>query len=110
MTATTDNQLCSDAHKLEREWVFWYKDVNKMNGPKNNWNCGKSLCAITTAKQFWRFYNNIKHPEGPNSLDESNDYYLFAKNIMPKYEDKNNINGGEWRISFKRNNGKKHND
>ena len=93
---------------LEREWVFWHKDANKLKGDKNNWDYGEKICNIDTPGAFWRVYNNIKHPEGPNCLDDSNDYYLFVKGINPKYEDPNNINGGEWRISIKRNKNKRH--
>ena len=24
--------------QLEREWVFWHKDANKLKGDKNNWD------------------------------------------------------------------------
>ena len=63
---------------------------------KDNWKVSgfKNILSINNTKTFWQLFNNS------NILLNSNKHIFIMKNdVVPIWEDKNNINGGCW--SFK---------
>merc|ERR1711907_60784 len=59
------------------------------------------LISCNTIANFWQIMNAIPFPTNLNRRTNSS-YMFFRKNIQPTWEDKNNQNGGMWRIVIKK--------
>jgi translation initiation factor 4E len=80
-------------HELEYEWALWFDNPG---GRQNVSGYGQSLRMVysfKTVEDFWCLFNNIKPP----SMFQPNvTYYLFKKDIEPKWESPANASGGSW--------------
>lgn len=81
-------------HELKRSWTLWFD--TPMQNMKPAWfdNVSK-VNTFKTVEDFWRLYNNV---ETPSLLKLRSNYYLFAKDIQPMWEDSSNEKGGKWVI------------
>ena len=74
--------------KFKYNWNLW---VHKLFD--NDWSIEsyKKLYTIDSVASFWQLYNN--------QIYLSNGMFFLMKNdILPIYEDENNINGGYWSL------------
>lgn len=76
---------------LSNKWSLWY------HHEKDNWKISgyKKIYEITDSTNFWKLYSNWDKIKGINYKH----YFLMKENIIPIWEDPENINGGCW--SFK---------
>jgi len=76
--------------KLRNKWCLWFHELFN-----NDWSIEsyKKLYTFDNIAEFWILYNNIK------SLNNGM-YFLMKNDILPIYEDINNINGGYWSIKI----------
>ena len=72
--------------KLNTKWILWFHSI------RNNWTIKgyEKLLKITYLEEFLLFLNNYNELGGINN----NHYFLMRKNILPIWEDPQNINGG----------------
>jgi hypothetical protein len=77
--------------ELNNKWILW------SHNNKNDWtiNGYKKMYEISSVYEFWKIYNNWDKLGGLTK----NNLFLMKENIIPIWEDENNINGGCW--SFK---------
>ena len=75
-------------YKLNNRWTLWYHKIFD-----NEWsiNSYKKLYTFNNIAEFWQLYNN--HIYLSNGM-----FFLMKNDILPIYEDKNNINGGYWSL------------
>ena len=73
------------------KWSLWY------HHEKDNWKISgyKKIYDICNSTNFWKLQNNWDKIKGINYKH----YFLMKNNIVPIWEDEQNINGGCW--SFK---------
>lgn len=73
------------------KWSLWY------HHEKDNWKISgyKKIYEINNSTDFWKFYNNWDKIKGIHYKH----YFLMKNEIIPLWEDIENINGGCW--SFK---------
>jgi len=83
-------------HKLRHSWSYWYSSKNK----KNSWSQNQNLiCTMTTIEDFFHCQNQVKLA---SKLPAGHTYAVFKKGIVPDWEDKANVDGGRWMISYDR--------
>ena len=77
--------------ELNSQWVLWYHDIKN-----NDWTISSyiKIMEFNTIENFWKLYLNIEQDLIINGM-----FFLMRKDILPIWEDPNNINGGFW--SFK---------
>tara|TARA_B100001564_G_C20669611_1_gene685508 strand:- start:3335 stop:3856 length:522 start_codon:yes stop_codon:yes gene_type:complete len=75
-------------HKFKDPWTLWYHKIFD-----NEWtiNSYKKLYTFNNIAEFWQLYNN--HIYLSNGM-----FFLMQNDILPIYEDENNINGGYWSL------------
>ena len=74
--------------KLQNKWSSWHHELFN-----NDWSIEsyKKLYTFDNIAEFWLLYNNF--------ISLHNGMFFLMKNdILPIYEDKNNINGGYWSL------------
>ena len=79
--------------KFQNKWSLWYHELFN-----NDWTIKsyKKLYTFDNIAEFWLLYNNF--------ISLHNGMFFLMKNdILPIYEDKNNINGGYWSIKIPNN-------
>jgi len=86
-------------HPLENDWVFWFDNPRKGTSMAAWAGQLKRVCAINSIEDFWRLYNNIRPP---SLLTTGQNYWLFKRNIEPKWEDPANESGGRWMVNMAR--------
>lgn len=61
---------------------------------------GRGLLEVKRATEFLPFslWNNIK---SAGELSAGSNYHIFKLGIEPKWEDKANLQGGKWLVTFK---------
>ena len=77
-----------DLHYLNNNWTLWFH-----NPESDDWT-EKSYIKIytfNTIEQFWALFNKI-----PLLHLSTGMYFLMKENILPLWEDKNNVKGGCW--------------
>jgi len=83
-------------HKLRNNWSYWYASKNK----KNSWSQNQNLiCTMATIEDFFHCHNQVKQA---SKLPAGHTYAVFKKGIIPDWEDKANVEGGRWMISYDR--------
>ena len=76
--------------KLENSWNLWYHELFNSDWSIESY---KKLYTFDNIAEFWILYNNL--------ISLNNGMFFLMKNdILPIYEDKNNINGGYWSIKI----------
>ena len=75
-------------YKFKDNWTLWFHKLFD-----NEWNIDsyKEIYKFDNIANFWHLYNNHKYLN-------SGMFFLMKNNILPIYEDTNNINGGYWSI------------
>ena len=79
-----DNPHNNEVHKLEYSWTLWYHDPDDKNWDINSY---KKLIKFSTLEEFLKYYDLIK-------TFIYGMFFLMKEDILPIWEDKNNINGG----------------
>ena len=81
-----------EEYKFNNKWDLWY------HHEKDNWDISgyRNIYEINNPETFWRWYNNWESFGGLLSKQ----FFLMKKNIEPRWEDKNNINGGCWSLKI----------
>lgn len=86
----------SDIHEfpLKHTYTLWWHDDDKKDWSLESYI---KVADINSLQQFWSVYNNIQ------DFTLKHSFFLFRSNIMPVYEDVENVNGGcfTYRISKK---------
>lgn len=79
---------------LNNTWVIWYHDQ------KNDWSINgfKKLYEIKTIEDFWDIYQKLN-----NYVILKGMFFLMKKDIEPRWETKENINGGCWSYKINKN-------
>lgn len=79
---------------LDNSWVIWYHDQG------NDWtmNGFKKLYEIKTIEDFWEIYTKLN-----NYVILKGMFFLMRKNIEPRWETKENIDGGCWSYKINKN-------
>lgn len=81
-------------HPLNNDWTLWYYSHNANMSWEENLS---EVVTFNTVEDFWGIYNHI---ELASDLREKCDYSIFKKGIKPMWEDRANVKGGRWIISF----------
>lgn len=93
---------------LSSLWRFWYDDQGNKNGneirekkftKKNYLNSLKKLSSVSNLPEFFKVWRDIF--ESLILIPDTN-YRFFKEEIMPLWEDSNNIKGGKWIIVFRK--------
>lgn len=81
-----------EEYKFKNKWDLWY------HHEKDNWDISgyKNIYEINNPETFWRWYNNWNSVGGLLSKQ----FFLMKKDVEPRWEDKNNINGGCWSLKI----------
>ena len=84
-------------HPLICSFTFWYFKQE----PNKAWeDCHHEILSFDTVEDFWCIYS---HLQTTNFLNPNTGYSLFKTGIKPMWEDKKNVNGGRWMLTFKQN-------
>ena len=83
--------------KLFSNWTLYY------HNDSNNWNQDSYnyIMNINSPSEFWKFYNYWCVINSA-SVFSGNYFFLMRDNILPVWENPNNINGGCWSIKVLR--------
>jgi translation initiation factor 4E len=73
---------------LQYKWILYTDEYFK-----NMLKIGSFGCIRT----FWELFNNVP---SPSKLAHRRNYRLFKEHVQPLSEDKSNITGGQWLLSF----------
>lgn len=101
---TPSNQTMKMA--LNSKWLMSYRDQNikrdSVSSQENFKSDLEELITCGTIEEFWVMLDNLLLPGRLNRRNNSS-YMFFREGITPTWEDKENQNGGMWRIVLKRN-------
>ena len=77
-----------ELHYLNNNWTLWFH-----NPESNEWgeDSYTKIYKFNTIEQFWALFNKI-----PLLHLSTGMYFLMKEDILPLWEDDNNINGGCW--------------
>jgi len=81
---------------LSNNYKFWYHSItDKDYSLKSYINLSKDLKdqKIRTINELWQIYKKID-----NGNFKAGMFFLMRDEIMPTWEDKNNVNGGYWSL------------
>jgi len=76
-------------NELANNWVLWYHHINDDNWSEESY---MKVCELKTLEDYWKLNNTI--PTFTAGI-----FFLMKENILPRWEDIENIEGGYW--SFK---------
>ena len=93
-----------EQHKLKHKWSIWFHQLNDLDyntvshQSEEKWSYKgyKELYQFSTLEEFWHFYNN--HPSLSMGI-----YFLMKNDILPKWDSKDNLNGGTWSLKILQN-------
>merc|ERR1711976_549690 len=92
--------------KFQSKWLMSYRDQNikrdSISSQENFKSDLEELITCGTIEEFWVMLDNLQMPGRLNRRNNSS-YMFFREGITPTWEDKENQNGGMWRIVLKRN-------
>ena len=77
---------------LSCRWNLWYYKNDRQKSWLDNL---KKVGGFDTAEDFWALFNHMCRPSG---LAGGCDYSLFKDGLQPTWEDRENSDGGCWRI------------
>ena len=75
-----------DETLLHRNWSFWFHKIDNITWEMDSYRLVYSFDNIL---DFWKLYNN-------NNSFNLGMSFLMKKDVLPIYEDPENINGGVW--------------
>jgi len=90
---------------LNSKWMMSYRDQNikrESISSENYKSDLEGLLTCATVEEFWVMLDNLQLPGRLNRRNNSS-YMFFREGVTPTWEDKQNQNGGMWRIVLKRN-------
>lgn len=73
-------------HNLSDKWTAWYHHINDNNWTEESY---MRLYDITTINDYWKLMNTI-------NTFTSGMFYVMRENVLPRWEDVNNFEGGFW--------------
>jgi translation initiation factor 4E len=88
-------------NKLNTSWVLWY-DKRNHNIGSQDWD--KFLIRISSFGDIENFCNLLGKVIPLSQLPNGASYHFFRQGIEPRWEDKNNIEGGRWTIVLQKKN------
>lgn len=85
---------------LDSAWTFWY---DMYPGPgltaEQYADAMKKIATVNTIQDFWGIYNNLP---GLETIPNKSSYHLMKNLSLPLWEDKDNIDGGNFSFKIKR--------
>ena len=75
-----------DIYELSDTWILWYHHVNDNNWMEDSYT---KICSIKTIEDYWKIMNTIE-------TYTSGMFFMMRKDVFPRWEDINNIDGGYW--------------
>lgn len=81
-------------HDLRTSWTIWYSVGNKNLSWEEN---QMKICTVSTIEQFWFVKSQIKPP---SQIPDGHTYSVFRTGILPDWEDRANVDGGRWMLTF----------
>jgi len=85
---------------LDSPWTFWY---DKYPGPgltaEQYASAMRKIATVNTIQDFWGIYNNLP---GLETIPNKSSYHLMKFESLPLWEDKANIDGGNFSFKIKR--------
>lgn len=83
-------------HPLQFKWTLWYEPPRSAG---KNWDENRllNIASFDTVEDFWGLFNNLQEP---SQLAAGSSYNVFKYGIRPAWEDKFNMNGGEWQLKL----------
>ncbi|CAI2726547.1 unnamed protein product [Schistosoma spindalis] len=80
-------------HPLQDSWCYYLFQFKK----GLLWDaCIEKVATFSTIEHFWSV---LTHTVRPKDITNGSDLYMFKSEIMPKWEDPKNENGGRWLIN-----------
>ena len=83
-------------HPLDSNWTLYVtkeRTSNQFETETKDWeNRILKIFKFESVEMFWKVINNLKTPN--EMLDSKADVYLFKENILPEWEDSENVGGG----------------
>nr|3HXG_A Chain A, Eukaryotic Translation Initiation Factor 4E [Schistosoma mansoni]3HXI_A Chain A, Eukaryotic Translation Initiation 4E [Schistosoma mansoni] len=80
-------------HPLQDSWSYYLFQFRKAL----DWDeCLEKVATFSTIEDFWSV---LTHTVRPREITYGKDLYMFKSDIMPKWEDPKNENGGRWLIN-----------
>jgi len=81
-----------EPHPISPYYTLWFHDLND-----KSWNIKsyKKIAEIRDLDTFWKIYNKIE-------TFNNGMFFLMRENILPTWEDKQNVNGGVWSFRLSR--------
>ena len=84
----------SGPHPLHSAWTLYFSKPSERGGWQSNL---KQVATVGTAEEFWRLFNAVR---APSALALKQDLHLFRAGIAPEWEDRQNLDGGKWTVTF----------
>ena len=75
-----------DETLLHRNWSFWFHKIDNITWEMDSY---RLVYSFNNILDFWKLYNN-------NNSFNLGMSFLMKKDVLPIYEDPENINGGVW--------------
>jgi len=82
-------------NNLDNIWILWYDKINHAIG-SDDWD--KFLVRISSFGTMESFCNLLGRIIPLSQISAGASYHLFRQYIEPRWEDKNNIEGGKWNL------------
>jgi len=79
-------ELYMNLYPLSETWILWYHHVHDNNWQEESYT---KLCELENIEDYWKMMNTIK-------TFTSGMFFLMKKDVFPRWEDINNIDGGYW--------------
>jgi translation initiation factor 4E len=76
-------------------WILWY-DKKNLNVGTDDWD--KFLVRISSVQKIERFCNLLGKIIPLSQLPNGASYHFFKKDVEPRWEDKQNLEGGRWNL------------
>jgi len=86
---------------LNNSWILWYDKKNHTVG-SNDWD--KFLIRISTFETMGLFCGLLGKIIPLSQLPNGASYHFFKQGIEPRWEDKNNFEGGKWILVLQKQN------
>ncbi|CAL8096679.1 unnamed protein product [Calicophoron daubneyi] len=93
-TDKRDEGPACDLHPLQDSWTY-YLFIFKSTSA---WE--ESIKRVATFSTIEHFWSVMLHTEPPSRIANGTDVYMFRSEIMPKWEDPKNENGGRWLMNL----------
>lgn len=87
--------------KLNSLWILWYDKLNH-NVESDDWD--KFLVRISSFETIENCCNLIGKILPLTQLPLGASYHIFSSEVEPRWEDKNNLNGGKWNLVLQKQN------